>query len=706
LPDRSQQLARLAEFLGFYFDTETSYSLAEELMLSSRAPNEMAKKLERAFGGQVWIYVGGAIDGRVILVGEERLRGRVVSLGAPLDSHTKLQERLNASAERRAYLGEFVLTEAQRIALLKPTLALIALYHPEVFPLPRFPLGISDLARALRKEIRGTVHLMDMQLGMSIEDILHAIDLLEPDIVGYSATFGQHDILVALHEQIITKLNRKPMTIAGGSLGVLNRDVILHDLGIDFVATGAGEQTITKLATLWSGSCDTHDIPDIAFLGTHGEVITTSKTSNRTHDDIMPELDLLDATLSRAGVMQLESSRGCSYACSFCPRSHKGIWAGEDPIALEPLLEEIEAAFSSFPQLDRRIFLVDEEFVGYQPDEFALPRGLGFAQRLKRFGFDFETSSRIDQVARRNRPREWHIKRMGFWRQLREDGLSRCLFGIESGVNSVLERFNKKTTSDQNALGIRILTALDIPIRCTYITFDPLMSFEELEETYRFLGRTDVIMKPCTNLSEDEIFDLLEDDQGLIQLSANIPFYSVVSYMLVSMEALVGSEYLKMVEAAGLAGEFNPLMGRREVTYKDPRIGRLSALCQRWVDRNFSFDYVLKSLEKILPKESRQFVRRIRYELKDSAYHLLGAGIELLRGQERHSRFVAVNDSDPAEMTEEILEVRFARLQEAVRPLIECAVSQLPSHATDMLSNEWRSWAERKEWQLINGVCE
>jgi hypothetical protein len=34
--------------------------------------------------------------------------------------------------------------------LSRPVVLLAALYHPENFPLPRFPLGISDVARAAR----------------------------------------------------------------------------------------------------------------------------------------------------------------------------------------------------------------------------------------------------------------------------------------------------------------------------------------------------------------------------------------------------------------------------------------------------------------------------------------------------------------------------------------------------------------------------
>ncbi|MGH8897831.1 MAG: hypothetical protein ACRDZ4_12610 [Egibacteraceae bacterium] len=82
--------------------------------------------------------------------------------------------------------------------LTRPRVLLVALYHPEHFPLPRLPLGISGLARAARLTTLGQVALMDMQLGASLDDVLDTVAGGRPDILGVSATFGQHDSMVRL----------------------------------------------------------------------------------------------------------------------------------------------------------------------------------------------------------------------------------------------------------------------------------------------------------------------------------------------------------------------------------------------------------------------------------------------------------------------------------------------------------------------------
>lgn len=61
--------------------------------------------------------------------------------------------------------------------------------------------------------------------------------------------------------------------------------------------------------------------------------------------DILPELDLLPETSEHHGAAQLETSRGCTNFCSFCPRGHKGMWAGAAPARLPWMLEQMGHLF-------------------------------------------------------------------------------------------------------------------------------------------------------------------------------------------------------------------------------------------------------------------------------------------------------------------------------------------------------------------------
>jgi hypothetical protein len=108
------------------------------------------------------------------------------------------------------WLSHAEITSEGRRRLLRPRLLLASLYHPDTFPLPRFPLAISDLARSACSTLLGNVELMDMQLGVTLEDVIERVCTGGVDIVGVSVTFGQHDLR------------------AGGSLTARNEKILLE----------------------------------------------------------------------------------------------------------------------------------------------------------------------------------------------------------------------------------------------------------------------------------------------------------------------------------------------------------------------------------------------------------------------------------------------------------------------------------------------
>jgi hypothetical protein len=590
--------------------------------------------------------------------------------------------------------------------LTRPRVLLVALYHPEYFPLPRFPLAISDLARAARATLLGQIELMDMQLGASLDDIIKAAQESCSDILGVSATFGQHDLMIRLLDEL-ARLPEQPLVVAGGSLTARNERILLKRYPKLLVARGAGEPTIQDVLAYWHGDLEFEGIRGIGYVGAprgEGTVAIsqfrrTGTVANRLHTDIFPELDLLDATFRHKGVAQLESTRGCTNYCSFCPRGHKGSWAGATPWELSQILEAMRPIFDRHPDLSRTIYLVDEEFIGRSPD--AVPRALAIAGALHTAGFGWETSCRIDQVLRLDRDPAWHVERGRMWRDLVARGLRRCLFGVESGVTSILQRFNKETTAEQNALAIRTLSALGVPTRFTYITFDQLMTDAELRASQAFQARTDLLLEPLPHLSVEEIVDGVHDPDFVTAHASGRPFYSSISYMLVSMECLIGAAYTKQVEAAGLARAPRPSMGRIDAEFADWRIGRCSQHAQLWIDRNFALDYTLKSLEKLLDGHARGVIREARVVIKDVAFRVLG---QMLRTLESHpvDRPHATNALD-SRLTA-MMDAEFTHLRQQMDATVAQVIPILPAAEAELLGTQHRQWMATGGWHLINAA--
>ncbi len=663
------------------------------------------------------VDVLGSSAGRVVLTGT--LEQRLLAVEHPDGGEWTLADLSGTPHDRRnwpewactgirltnpcSWLSSAQLSPAAIRRLTRPRMLLIALYHPEYFPLPRFPLGISDLARAARAALTGEVTLLDMQLGVTLDDILAAIDQQRPDILGISATFGQHDLMTGLLD-LAARADPAPLLLAGGSLTARNERSLLQRYPKLLIARGAGEPTIGDVLAYWHGEIDLDQIRGIGYTdGPHGAGIVrierlrrTATVPNRTQTDFFPELDLLDRTFAHRGVAQLESSRGCTNYCSFCPRGHKGMWAGAAPAQLPPILAAMGEVFDRHPEISRTLYLVDEEFIGRDPD--ALARARAIADILHTAGFAWETSCRIDQVTRPGTDRAWHIERAQLWHDLVHSGLRRCLFGVESGVNSILQRFNKETTSEQNVLAIRTLSALGVPTRFTYITFDHLMNADELRATYDFQTRTDLLLHRLPQLTVEQIIDGVRDDDFAAMHTTGRPFYTAISYLLVSMECLIGAAYTRAVQAAGLTGETRPALGRIDATFRDWRIGACSTHAQLWIDRNFALDYTLKSLEKILDGTPRQQVRHARVALKDAAISVLAG---MLR---QFDRTISRDQHAFSNTLVALLDQNLDRLRDRMTKTMADISPMLPADAARVLSTEYQRWDHTRGWALINAA--
>ncbi len=586
--------------------------------------------------------------------------------------------------------------------LARPKVLLTSLYHPEWFPLPRFPLAISDLARAARLTLMGHVQLIDMQLGSSLDDITEWIHDHGPDIVGISATFGQHDLMIDLLDRL-DRMPAPPLVLAGGSLTVRNEALLLKKYPQLLIARGAGEPTIADAMAHHHGDCEITSVRGLGYRGAPrggGLAIGTSprRTAvqpNRLQDDFLPELDLLDKTFARNGVAQLEVSRGCTSHCSFCPRGHKGSWSGGHTDRLPWMLAEIGKVADRHPAISRCLYVVDEEFIGRGDD--AVDRALAVASTISNAGFTWESSCRIDQVVRPDQNRAWHVERASMWRSLLGSGLRRMLFGVESGVTSILQRFAKDSTAEQNALAIRSLSALGVPTRFTYITFDHLMTADELAASHAFQARTDLLLRPLPELSVEQIVDGVTDPAFVAEHATGRPFYTEISYMLVSMECLIGAPYTRAVQSQGLAGAADPTMGRIEAQFADWRIGACSRRAQMWVDRHFALDYTLKSLEKILDGLARRRVRAGRVVLKDGSFRVLSGMLDLIS---TYRPDVLDPGLDAAVLA--LLDTAAGELATTVSLAIEHVLPTLPAASRQLLDHEFTRWSDAQGWHLIN----
>jgi len=379
----------------------------------------------------------------------------------------------------------------------------------------------------------------------------------------------------------------------------------------------------------------------------------------------------------------------------------------ESVVQIIPYISKI---FDKHPHTRRKLFFVDEEFFGNQGETLLEKRVMSLANTLKEYNFEFETSARISQIYDRSKNRDWHVNRLQLLSKLKNVALKRCLFGVESGVDSVLSRFNKNVSAEENTLAIKILSGLGIPFRTTYITYDPLMSMDELIDTYLYQGRRDLLLKKQA-LSESEIFDLVIHGNIESDMLRGEPLYAMIPYMLVSIECLINSRYAIIAKKHDLLKDENLLMGKHNCDYLDKKIGIMSRFSQMWIDRNFSLDYLLKSLMKIETENNIRSLERLRFSIKDNSYNLLGKFLAYANND--ISLLPATLDTKEVEEVGDIID-RKIDFTSALNLIMNLQFERVKNEFIDLMNtidlnldmriminsvvSEW----ERGEWELIN----
>lgn len=610
-----------------------------------------------------------------------------------------------------------------------PKVLLINPAVKEVFPTPRLALCVGSLASYLRKYQRASVFITDMQVDWTIPKIMEYIEQIQPDVIGISISFGQMNPATSLLGNIFAPrkaLRKKPPVICGNVISSFAYKELLQMFPELIVCLSEGELSIAGIIDHIQGKLALGSVPGIAYKR-DGAIQTTPKKEVNMDDLPMPAMDTVQAIIRNNGALTMEISRGCSHsACSFCPRTHKPLrWKGMSALNVVKQIEHYKEVFDAFP-IERRLFMADEEFVGWMKSGRETARVNKIMEGLneKHTNIKFETNTRIDQIYNPEKGKDWHIARMKMFTLCKKSGLERLLVGVESGCNSILKRFNKNISKNDSVFAIRILTALGVKMRITFITFDPLMTLSELKENIDFLERADIYLKEITPLQVgySELFDSINDERFVRHNSLNLPFYEFISYMLVSLDVLINCNYLSLLAAEEVEQSKELIlnktsvdvnMARYKVAYMDEKIGEIAISCQSWIDKHFAFDYCLKGMYKTAKDYERDLIFAFRAKYRKISFYLLKSLVWIL--DETGTTNLEGNIVD----NETLLRIRehvtgakrkmnntltlFNKEMESMVKEVEHAMAKGKIKDNNkMLKNVIKEWKRKRGWSLIN----
>jgi radical SAM superfamily enzyme YgiQ (UPF0313 family) len=372
-------------------------------------------------------------------------------------------------------------------------------------------LGFRYMVAALRQQgFRSDILYESGEPGATTEDhLVRTIAEIQPLILGFGSYEGSLRETLAFIERVRAAGNQSIICL-GGHLATFSCDEILsqfHEL-VDIVVLGEGEHTIVELAAAARRKQPLRSISGIAYYESGRVIKTQSRPAERDINRFpFPAIPIPLKPLDSDTPLFVISSRGCYGRCSFCRTSQLGDgWRARDA---SNVVDELECAY----RLGVTTFeFVDDNFIG--PGERGKARARAIAEELRRrrLPIRFHASCRVTDVD------ETTV------RLLQESGLISVSLGIESGVQRILDSFNKHTTVAQNCAAVQLLDRMGIGVSVYIIFFDPYMTLDEARENLTFLSylRTfervrfeRVIFRKLIPVSGTAIFDRLRREGQL-----------------------------------------------------------------------------------------------------------------------------------------------------------------------------------------------
>lgn len=293
-------------------------------------------------------------------------------------------------------------------------------------PYPVYPLGLDYVAAAIAD--RHEVQIADMNALNGQDSLFEVIGLFSPDIIGISLrnidntdTTDSKSFFNAQSE-LIQKIraNFRAVIVLGGSGFTLFPDEIMVALKADYGIIGEGERLSLLLDAL-ENQKEAAEIPGV-ITGHHPKPIPLpwNKGFRRNFCNGRSRFEFY---LKHGGMLNLQTKRGCSLNCIYCtyPRIEGAMQRLVDPAEVADTALHLQTAGAKY------FFITDSTF------NTDCAHTLNVAREFMNAGVSipwgaFFTPSRMPD---------------GYFRKLRDAGLTHVEFGTESLSNSVLLSYRK-----------------------------------------------------------------------------------------------------------------------------------------------------------------------------------------------------------------------------------------------------------------------
>ena len=192
-------------------------------------------------------------------------------------------------------------------------------------PYPVYPLGISYLVTYLRERLpHYRIRVFDFNLSTT-DSFLECLKDFQPDYIGLSlrniddVNFYSRESFINGYKTIVDLIRQTvevPLIIGGSAFSIYPHDLFSY-FNPDFGIHGEGEESAYRLLV----SLD-RGTPDLSIDGLvyrkDGKIMVNDRSTYIKTPDLRLDKDLLGFYWDKAGMVNVQTKRGCPYNCIYC----------------------------------------------------------------------------------------------------------------------------------------------------------------------------------------------------------------------------------------------------------------------------------------------------------------------------------------------------------------------------------------------------